>query len=203
MKQFFCMILLLSAIFYLGCSAKTVPIAPPQQSSPVVSAESIPAKLPSLLTLDINKARQVAGVYREFDTQKIIAGFNPSMIRNIFAKTQYTGVFLSRCDIDVLRTLVASGWAPSVIIQAPTGLKHIRIIIGYNDPPERLTLVDFIDPKRLMQLDEGYAEFTKQWDNQTCVVFDRNVSESGVKFALEKYLSSDKVASIGITDRVK
>ena len=177
MKRFFCMVLLLSAIFYLGCSAKTLPIAPPQQSNPVVSAESTPAKLPPSLTLDINKAQQIAGVYREFDTQKIIAGFNPSMLRNIFVKTQYYGVFLSRCDIDVIRTLIASGWAPSVIIQAPTGLKHIRIITGYNDPPRRLTLVDFIDPNRLTQLDEGYADFTRQWDNQTCVVFDRNVSE--------------------------
>lgn len=201
MKQLIYLAIILIVLLSIGCAMQPSQTNITQQAT--TTEEISKADLPDSLNLNIDEARPAVNVYRELDPQKVVQNFNPVILKDISAKTQFFGVFLSRCDIDVIRAMVASGWTPSVVIQTPGGQKHVRIVIGYNDPPKRIALVDFKDPARLIQLDEGYDDFMKQWDNKTCVVFDRNVSESSVKLALRKYLPSEKVSSIGITARVK
>ena len=185
-----------------GC-ATTVSTDAPRKIANESATTSKSAELPRSQKLDMDKARQVANVYRLLDIQKVTQNFNPVILKDIVMNTPFTAAYLSRCDIDTLRALIASGWAPSVIIQTPGGQKHIRVVIGYDHPPERLALVDIENPSNLMELDEGYGDFRRQWNRKTCVVFDRNVSESMVKSALNKYLPRKKVSSIGVTTRVK
>jgi len=187
----------------IGCSIKTPQTTASPSPKLTTINETMPSELPISLILDIDKARQASNVYKILDPQKVVINFTPVILKDISQKTQFTGAFLSRCDIDTLRALIGYGWAPSLIIQTPGGQKTIRIILGYNDPPKRLAMIDFKDPNRLIQLDEGYDDFLKQWDNRTCVIFDRNISESAVKSALEKYLPIEKASAIGIITRVK
>lgn len=202
MRYLFFIFFIIMLTYCFGCATTVNRDIPPKAvNEPTATSESV--ELPREQKLDMDKARQVANVYRMLDIQKVTQNFNPVILKDITMNTPFTPAYLSRCDIDTLRVLIASGWAPSVVIQTPGGQKHIRIVLGYNHPPERLALVDIENPNpnSLMELDEGYADFQKQWDRKTCVIFDRNITEHMVKLALGKYLSSEKVASIGITTR--
>jgi len=200
MRRLFFIFSIIMLTYCLGCATPVnKDISQKPASKPATTSKSV--ELPREQKLNMDKARQVANVYRMLDIQKVTQNFNPVILKDIAMNTPFTAAYLSRCDIDTLRVLIASGWAPSVIIQTPGGQKHIRIVLGYNHPPERLALVDIENPDNLMGLDEGYADFQKQWDRKTCVVFDRDITEHMLKLALSKYLSSEKAASIGITTR--
>jgi len=196
-------ILFFIIISLLGCSIKEAhKVNSSHQSTSISSTDNESASLPNMQILDMDKARLAINAFREVGVEKIIQNFNPVILKDITIKTRLNGAFLSRCDIDVIKAIIASGWAPSVVLQTPGGQKHIRVVIGYNDPPRRIILVDFKDPARFIQLDEGYDDFEKQWDRNTCVIIDRNVSEASIKPSLSRYLSSEKIMSVGITTRV-
>jgi len=77
----------------------------------------------------------------------------------------------------------------------------MRTVIGYNDPPEELTLADPIDMGELKLLKIRYADFSQMWDDpqKTCLlVFPQYVSDQLIKNTLLKYLPKEKVDPVVI-----
>ena len=107
-----------------------------------------------------------------------------------------SAALVSRCDLSVLKSLIASDWAPVVIIRSPVGPKHIRVVAGYDDERGQIILVDpinFITKARL-----AYSEFSQQWDDpqKTCLLIFRRGSVDIIKGDLRKYLPEEKVDSL-------
>jgi hypothetical protein len=215
---------LLALLLIVGCaSVKTAPQATPKidakapetisQPTADKSGSSEIGKLPKSYmpeAQNINNARRVAAAFREVQSLKMAKSINFLIFRDINAKG-YSSAMLTRCDFDIIKAFVAYGWAPAVILRSPTGLEHLRTVIGYNDPPEELTLVDPMEtigppePGALKQMKLSYTDFTKMWNDQqkSCLLlFSQYTDESLIKNALWQFLPKDKTNSIVIRTKV-
>jgi len=195
--------LILAVIICAGCAttAKTAKSPEPAVSSTPGSTET---KLPTSYVpteQSNNKARQVAAVYGQVEALKTAQSFNPTILKNINGASSFAGAVLTKCDFDVIKALVSAGWTPAVIIRSPTGQKHVRTILGYNDPPEELILADPMEKSDIKQLKLKYSDFDMMWDDpqKTCLlIFPQYVDAQLIKSTLLKYLPKEKVDSVGI-----
>jgi len=215
---------IIALILIAGCaSVKTTPQATPKMDAKTPEAVSPPTevksgstevgRLPKFHTPEaqnINSARRVAQAFREVQSLKMAKSINFLILRDINAKG-YASAMLTRCDFDIIKAFVAYGWAPAIILRSPTGPEHLRTVIGYNDPPEELTLTDPMntvgptEPGALKQMKLSYADFLKMWDDQqkSCLLFfSQYTDESLIKNALWQFLPKDKTNSIAIRTKV-
>jgi hypothetical protein len=212
--------MILTLVLIVGCgSVKTTPQVTPKMDAKTPEAVSQPTtdksvspeavKLPKSYVPEaqnINNARKVAAAFRDVQSLKAATSINFLIFRDINAKG-YHSAMLTRCDFDIIKAFVANGWAPAIILRSPTGPEHLRTVIGYNDPPEELTLVDPMDtvgptePGGLKQMKLSYADFLKMWDDQqkSCLLFfSQYTDESLIKNALWQFLPKDKTNAITI-----
>ncbi len=210
-------------VLIVGCgSIKTTSQATPKMEAkaPAISqptteqsGSSEVGKLPKSYVPEaknINNARKVAQAFREVPSLKAAKSINFLVFRDINAKG-YPSAMLTRCDFDIIKAFVAYGWAPAIILRSPTGPQHLRTVIGYNDPPEELTLTDPMqtvgptEPGELKQMKFSYADFLKMWDDQqkSCLLlFSQYTDESLIKNALWQFLPKDKTNNITIRTKV-
>jgi len=137
---------------------------------------------------------------------KTVQSFNPVILKNVNEGSSFAGGVLTRCDFDIIKALVVAGWTPAVILRSPTGQKHMRTVLGYNDPPEELILADPMEKSDVRQLKISYSDFDKMWDDpqKTCLlIFPQYVSEQLIKDKLLKYLPSEKLSSVTIRSKVQ
>jgi hypothetical protein len=209
MKRLICMVFIFTMIVCVGCATvKPGPTATTKKPAAVGTAsESTETKLPKSYaptTQSNTKARHVATVFGQVTSLKTARSFNSVILKDIYAKSNFAGAVLSRCDFDVIKALVAAGWTPAVFLRSPVGTEHMRTVIGYNDPPEEWTLADPMDMGELKQLKIGYADFSKMWDDpqKTCLlVFPQYVADQLIKSTLLKYLPKEKVDSVVIRSK--
>lgn len=145
--------------------------------------------------------RPVEEAFRVVELLKRADRFTVSHLKAIVRKTQFSPMLVSGCDREVLKILVASDWAPVVVIRSPVGPKHIRAIVGYDDPTERIVLIDPVNLAQAPQARLKYSDFSRQWDDpqKTCLlVLSRDIGVNRVRMVLKKYLTEEKVKSIVI-----
>jgi len=213
MKQTLYLVLIFTMIICLGCATtkpvttnakNTEPTAVSSDSGATGTKELPKSYAPT--EQSNNKARQVASVYGQVEALKTAQSFNPVILKNINGSSSFTGGVLTRCDFDVIKALVVAGWTPVVIIRSPTGQKHLRTVLGYNDPPEELILADPMEKTEVRQLKISYSDFDKTWDDpqKTCLlIFPQYVSEQLIKSKLLKYLPSEKLSSVTIQSKAQ
>jgi hypothetical protein len=213
MKKLVYLILILPVIICLGCAtAKPGANVAPKSTTVETGSATIPnsetvTKLPKSFVpteQSINKVRQVSTVYLEVKALKVVQSFTPIMLKDINANSSFAGAVLTRCDFDVIKACASAGWNPSVILRAPTGQNHMRVVIGYNDPSEELTLTDPAEMSNVRQIKLSYADFERMWDDpqKTCLlVFPQYVAEQLIKSTLLKYLPKEKVDSVVIKSK--
>lgn len=206
------LVLIFTMIICLGCATKSVtpnakntePNAVSSNSGSTGTKELPKSYVPT--EQSNNKARQVASVYGQIEVLKTAQSFDPVMLKKINEGSSFAGALLTRCDFDVIKALVIAGWTPVVIIRSPTGQKHMRTVLGYNDPPEELILADPMEKTEVRQLKISYSDFDKTWDDpqKTCLlIFPQYVSEQLIKDKLLKYLPSEKLTSVTIRSKVQ
>jgi hypothetical protein len=205
MKQMLSLVLIFTMIVCLGCATKSVTPNAKNTEPNVVGTRELP-KSYAPTEQSNNKARQVASVYGQVEALKTAQSFTPVMLKNINEGSSFAGALLTRCDLDVIKALVVAGWTPVVIIRSPTGMKHLRTVLGYNDPPEELTLADPMEKSDVRQLKMSYSDFDKTWDDpqKTCLlILPQYISEQLIKDKLLKYLPSEKLTSVTIRSKVQ
>jgi hypothetical protein len=208
MKKMLYLVLIFAMIISLGCATKSVtPNA--KSTEPAAVSSSGTKELPKSYApteQSNNKARQVASVYGQIEAFKTIQSFSPVILKNVNESSSFAGALLTRCDFDVIKALVAAGWTPVVIIRSPTGQKHLRTVLGYNDGPGELILADPMEKTEVRQLKMSYSDFDKTWDDpqKTCLlILPQYISEQLIKDKLLKYIPSEKLTSVTIKSKVQ
>ena len=111
-----------------------------------------------------------------------------------------SAVLVTRCNLSALKSLIASDWAPVVIIRSPVGPKHVRVVAGYDDDKEQIILadpMDYITNKARLT----YSEFSRQWDDpqKACLLIFRGRGGADmIKNDLRKYLTRKEIDSLTI-----
>ena len=212
MKQMLYLVLIFTMIICLGCATKSVTPNAKNTEPTAVSSDSGSTgtkELPKSYApteQSNNKARQVASVYGQVEALKTAQSFNPVILKNVNEGSSFAGALLTRCDFDVIKALVVAGWTPAVILRSPTGQKHMRTVLGYNDPPEELILADPMEKTEVRQLKISYSDFDIMWDDpqKTCLlILPQYISEQLIKNKLLKYLPSEKLTSVTIKSKVQ
>ena len=83
-----------------------------------------------------------------------------------------------------------------VVIKSPVGPKHVRVVMGYSDSMNQITLAD---PRNFAEAKLKYEAFIKQWDDprKSCLlVFSHNVGVDRIRSVLKKYLPAEKADAI-------
>ena len=188
------------AVVCSGC-AQAPPPAPVAEMSVSLESEESSSTLPSSFGPLPRNAPPVKHVREAFKDAASLrdAQLSALGLQNIIDVPPYSVWTVSKCDLEAIKVFVVSGWAPAVVVRTPVGRKHIRAVIGYSDPDERLTL---IDPMSRAHLTLGYAEFSRQWADpqKACLLVTtrRAVADTRIKSALAKYLPHDIVESMTI-----
>jgi hypothetical protein len=127
---------------------------------------------------------------------RIMRQFSASELQVMAQVSRYSAVVVSRCDLEVLKALVASDFVPVVITRSPVGQKHIRAMIEYDDSAERLTL---LDPMHYAKQRFSYSEFSRQWDDpqDACLlIFPHRIASGTIRLSLTRYLPIKRIDSI-------
>ncbi|MBD3184563.1 hypothetical protein GF312_19940 [Candidatus Poribacteria bacterium] len=143
--------------------------------------------------------RPIEAVFRDIQAVRNANRFTLSELKAITGSTNFKPLALSGCNINAVKILLAKDWVPVVIIRTPTGRKHIRAIIGYDDNNSRITLIDVLNLKQASKANISYSDFDKQWDDprKTCLlIFSDYIGKQRIEFALRKHLSEDEFNSI-------
>ena len=142
----------------------------------------------------------VKEVFTTVESLRKARRFTVAELQPIVKTTRYSAVLVSKCDLEVIKALVASDMAPVVITRSPVGPKHVRVVVGYDDAAERIILTD---PVNYTEARLQYQEFSKQWDDprKSCLLvlsLQNRVSVDRIKSKLREYLSREKADSIVI-----
>ena len=113
----------------------------------------------------------------------------------------FSGVLISKGDLETLKALIASDWAPVVIIKSPAGPKRVRVVAGYDDDRGQIILLDPINFTTQARLE--YSAFSKQWDDPqaACLLIFYRGAVDTIKNDLKRYLPEEKVDSLVIKKR--
>ncbi len=195
MKQRFFIFLVFVIFVFAGCA---LPPPPSSETSPVAEESN---KLPSSYgpLIKNHKSIQITkGVFLRVESLNKAERFTESELQAITRVSRFAPIAFSGCDLEVLKIFVAQSWAPVVATISPVGPKHVRVVIGYDDSTQRVTLVE---PTVYAPAVIGYDEFSKQWDDpqKTCLlVFSEYMGAQRIENVLKRYLPEEKLKSIRI-----
>jgi len=187
------------AIVCSGCAMKTATSGTTAVSTPTVTSDSskpVPEFPPLYVSRGRKAMRPVEEVFRSVESLRKTKRLTVAVLKPITKTTRFSAMLLSQCDLETLKVLVLSGYAPVVIIKSPVGPKHVRAVVGYDDMDGVLTLAD---PVNYAEAKLQYSEFSKQWDDprKACLLVSaRKGSVNTIKSALRTYLSEEKVDSV-------
>lgn len=209
MKTWIILISMYLVVAFLGCAKLLAPPATTTQQPSVTpqqqETEAQTAAIPSSYTPgteNLIRIRHASEVYAGITSLKTAQSFGVVQLRDIATKSHFTGVLISKSDIDVLKALVASDWVPMLIVKSPVGTNHARLVIGYNDNTKRLILADPQDKgEQINQIEMEYSEFTKSWEDPQkafLLISAQRVNEMNIKSILGKYLPKEKVDALVI-----
>ncbi len=209
MKTWIKMISICFMVAFWGCAKLLAPPATTTQQPAVTpqqqETQATSTTIPSSYTPgeeNLSRIRHATEVYANITSLKTAETFTVVQLRDIATKSHFTGVLISKSDIDVVKALVASNWVPIIIIKSPVGPKHARLVIGYDDSSKRFILADPQDKgEKVNQIEMEYSEFTKLWEDpdKNCLLISaQRVSEMNIKGTLGKYLPKEKVDALVI-----
>lgn len=208
MKTWIIMFSMCLMVAFLGCAKLLEQPATTQQTTTTPQQQETKAtteKMPSSyvpITENLIRIKHATEVFADITSLKTAESFGAVQLRDIATKSHFTGVLISKSDIDVLKALVAANWVPMLIINTPAGPKHARLVIGYNDNTKRIILADPQDKsEKINQIEMEYSEFTKLWEDpqKACILISaQRITEMNIKSTLEKYLPKEKVDTLVI-----
>ena len=196
MEQRVLVFIICLAVVFSGCAMESRTSGTTTISTPaaVESASELP-RMYGPLERQHRAMRPVEEAFIRIGSLRKSTRFTVADLKSI-KEIRLSAALVSRCDLSVLKGLIASDWVPVVIIRSPVGPKHIRVVAGYDDDREEVILIDpmdFITKARL-----AYSEFSQQWDDpeKTCLLIFRRGSVDIIKGDLRKYLPEEKVDSL-------
>ncbi len=206
MKTWIFIISLSLMVVFLGCAKLLHPPSVTQQTAPQQQkTEAKTAKIPGSYapgTENLSRIRHATEVYGNIPSLKTADSFTIVQLRDIATKSHFTGVLISKSDIDVIKALVANNWVPMIIVNSPVGGKHARLVIGYNDDAKRLILADPQDrSEQINQIETEYTEFSKLWEDpqKTCLLISaQRINEMDIKNKLGAFLPKEKIDALVI-----
>jgi hypothetical protein len=206
MKWSFLAFIVVSVLFLSGCAMHSSAPQSPETTMPAMSdtSEEKPVGLPDFygpLGRNHRAMRPLEEAFRRVEAIRKAKRFTLSELKAISNTTSFSGVAISGCDLETLKAIVASDHAPVVVITSPVGPKHVRAVVGYDDPSGSLTLIDPVNLKQASQARLEYTDFMKQWDDpqKTCLlIFSDYRGESAIENILRKYLTEEKIDALNI-----
>jgi len=181
-------------ILISGCAVPQPPsdIPPPAEDS---------GKLPSTygpLARNNKSIQAIKELFQKVEALRKAERFTElGLIQSIKKSSRFSPVAISGCDLEVLKVFVNANWAPVIVTKSPVGPRHVRVLIGYDDSTQRVTL---IEPIEYAPAIIGYDDFSKQWDDtqKTCLlVFSENPGKDRIHNTLRRYLP-EKMKSLNI-----
>ena len=146
------------------------------------------------------KLNPLEAVCRGFARLEMSPRFSIPELRALARETHVSPVSISKCDVKVLKALIATNWTPIVVLRSPVGPKRTCwAVIGYDDLGEELILLDPINEGRKTRM--KYPKVFNLWADpqKTCLlVFSRYVGQERVKRALKECFSEQRVESMTI-----
>jgi hypothetical protein len=194
MKNWFFVSIVFIVLVFSGCA---VTLPPPSETSPVAEESG---KFPSTygpLGKNHKSIQTVNELFQRVETLRKADRFTEAELQSVKKVSRFSPIIVSGCDLEVLKAFVATNWAPVIVARSPVGPKHVRVVVGYDDSSQRITLVE---PMEYAPAVISYEDFLKQWDDpqKTCLlVFSENPGKDRIENALRKYLP-EKMKSLSV-----
>jgi len=128
------------------------------------------------------------------------AGLEDFHIR-IRANVRHSAI-ISNCNLDILKALIAQGWAPVVKYEFHGRKSEIIPISEYSDQTQQVSLQQ-VNGNAKRRVD--YKDFETSFESSSrkqCVLITRvQLSEADIRKVLSKYLPSETFAQISVKSR--
>lgn len=191
-----CVALLVFGLLAVNCAI-------PQQGQHIpeteMQATENQASLPESATVRLQEQPYLRNAFKESMPA------SRSGLDDLFVRTRGTvqhAAIVSGGSFDVLKTFVANGWAPIVMIQFQGRTPEILPVSGYNDP---LSEVSLQNPTNLAKRRLTYKEFQTAWSknsqNKCVLITPQQITEADLKKVLVKYLPAEAFQQVSIRSR--
>lgn len=188
-----------------GATPQSQSQAAMQQSLPQSSLQKMPASINASADPQQNRSlREIETVLRSMPSQRLSSeSISLGEIFGVARRHQSVNAVLAKNgELDHLKALATLNIPPVIITRSVVGGKHVWTLVSFDDDAQMLTLAN---PLQRSQIKQSYSDFIKSWgeadtNRSFLLISARALTANSVKFELGKYLSSDKVARLSLTE---
>jgi hypothetical protein len=145
--------IIFAAFAFSGCAVHT---APSGSGDSVVDFQAPLKTLPNSygpIEMTEERMKPLESVCQSFKKLEISPRFSIPELRALARETHVSPVSISRCNVRVLKVLVATDWTPIAVLRSPVGPgRTCWAVIGYNESDEELILTDPINRGRTTRM---------------------------------------------------
>ena len=200
MKKIICLFAI-AILFSVGCSQLKVLESPQSAEESVAQGET---KAAEPATKQLPTEADSTAAFRQIETsiRKLAPTTNLTELKKDALRQRLTGVLITQCEFEHVKTLIAIKRAPIVAVKSPEGNLRLWVVTGYNDEGTQLTLTN---PLRKETTQMKYAEFEPAWKDaetpqRVLLLSARSIKSKQVRTGLAEYLLEAKLANLTFQD---